>query len=75
MNVRICFEVEDFVIDESGNPAPAGMCIAFKANDDAKLPDYQALAKAVRELAGQPDNIVFITPEEYDRKYGENANT
>ncbi len=84
MKIRICFEVDGLAIDESGNPAPAGVSIALDANDDAKLPDYQELVKSIRKegllrmtcLDGlaQPDDVVFITPEEYDRKYGEDAN-
>lgn len=83
MKVRICFEIKGLAVDENGNPAPAGVCMILDTNDNAKMPNYQELVKSIKkegllqmtcldEIA-QPDDIVFITPDEYDRKYGEDV--
>lgn len=83
MKIRICFEIEGLAVDENGNPAPAGLCMTLDMSDDTKLPSYQELVKSIKKegllqmtcLDGlaQPDDVVFITSEEYDRKYGEAA--
>ncbi len=81
MHVRICFEIDGLAIDENGYPAPAGLCMALDVGDNAKLPDYQDLVASIRKegllrmtgLDGlvEPDDLVFITPEEYDQEYGD----
>ncbi len=81
MEAKIYLEIDGLAIDENNNPAPAGLCIKFEVPGGTKLPDYQELVQSVRKegllrmtgLDGlvEPDDINFITQEEYEREYGE----
>lgn len=80
MKQRICFTVNGLARDENGEPCPAGMCLSF---DTAKEVPYEQLCAAVDKEAllrlACLDSIVtandlqFITPEEYDREYGDDT--
>lgn len=78
MKLRICFKVNGLARDEAGLPCPAGMCLSMEA--EKEIPYEQLCAavdkEALLHLAGldtlvTPDDMEFITPEEYDREYGD----
>ena len=81
MKVRLYLEIDDLAIDENGNTAPAGLCVALDISDGTKLPDYQELVQSIKKedmlrLTGldglaEPDDVRFITREEYEREYGD----
>ena len=77
--LRICFEVQGFGVDESGNPCPVGMQISL-GNSDKDIP-YSVLTESINmsrilELAcldglTKSENVKIISPEEYDTRYGD----
>ncbi len=81
MRIRICFKVNGLAEDENGNPAAAGLCIDLGESD--KDIEYEKLTAAVNKegvlkmacLDGtvKPEDMEFITPEEYDKEYGDHA--
>ena len=84
MKVRICVQIDGLAVDESGHPAPAGLEISMDVNNACVLPNYQELTQSVRKegvlrLTGldgfvKPEDMEFITPEEYDLWYGDGKN-
>jgi len=83
MRLRICFKVNGLATDEDGNPAPTGACLdlgevsepipyevltepfCFKEN-------VESLLKMVfLDRCVTPEDIEIITPEEYDRDFGD----
>ena len=81
MKVKIYLEIAGLAINENNNPAPAGMCISFDVADGTKLPEYDEFVKSIKKdgllrLTGldgmvKPDDVRFITQEEYEREYGD----
>lgn len=82
--LRICFEVNGLGIDADGIPCPAGLQISWGQSE--KEINYAELARridipALLEAASlrilketiTPEDVKVITPEEYDRKYGEGS--
>lgn len=76
--LRICFEIDGLAEDENGTPCPAGLQLDLGETD--QIVDYGELAESVNMrglldyacLYNIPETAVrIITPEEYDRKYGE----
>ena len=83
-NARVCFEICNAARDKEGNPCPVG--VQFSAEGEDGLPvklneaEYEAMAKGVNipnllELIGlegvvKPEDVRMITPEEYDKQYG-----
>lgn len=79
MKIRMCFRIKGLAVDENGSPAPAGLCIDLGETD--KEIDYAALAKKVDKAAvlkmacldgsASPEDVEVITPEEYDKEFGD----
>lgn len=84
---RICFEIEGLAEDENGKPYPGGLCLTLGEDTDpeATPEEYAALMEcvnisavlAIAMLDGlyTPADCRLISPEEYDRKYGEGEDT
>ena len=83
MKLRICFEVDGLGVDGKGNPVPAGL--AMTLGETEKQVDYQEFAQNI-SIEGvlksvcldgivKPEDVRVITPEEYDEKYGDDAET
>ena len=77
--VRICFEISELGVDENGLPSPSGMQIELgeteKAIDYAELTkdlDIPGILKHVglQEII-KPESVRVISPEEYDKRYGD----
>lgn len=81
--IRICLEVQGLGQDEFGTPCPAGVCLTLGDEDAEELTgeEYRDFMQQVKleevlrltQLDQQftPADCRLITPEEYDRKYGE----
>ena len=79
MKLRICFEIDGLAELEDGTPAPAGL--AMTLGETEKQVDYWEFTRNVSIenvlkftcLDGivKPEDVRFITPEEYDEKYGD----
>ena len=77
--LRVCFEIKGLAEDENGEPCACGFQMSFGTTE--KEIDYETLTKnvnitAVLQYAGlsgivKPEDVKVITPEEYDRLYGE----
>ena len=73
--VRCCFEIADMAVDENGNPAPAGLQICL--GESVKEWPYEDLIshvdieKVAATVHVDPSRLTIITPQEYDKKYGE----
>ena len=81
--IRICLEVQGLGEDELGSPCPAGVCLTQGDEDaeeltgaeyrdfmkDIKVEEVLRLAFLVHQFT--PADCRLITPEEYDREYGE----
>lgn len=76
--VRVCFEVNGIATDENGKPCPTGMQISMEKTEQdinyaefTKGVDISAVLKFFG-MAGivNPEDVRFITPVEYDEKYG-----
>lgn len=80
--IRICFEVTGIAETEDGVPCPAGLQITIGETEQEI--NYTELVKdvnvpAVLKMAFlqdyiKPENVRVITPEEYDRRFGEEPN-
>ena len=80
-DIRICVEVAGLARDEAGRPCPGGMCLTLHCEREVSPEEYAELLKSVRMegllemalLSGRvrPEDCRIITPEEYDRLYGE----
>ena len=67
--------------DEDGNDAYAGVKIGL--GEVSKLPPYDEIARSIKKEAlpnlicmqglVKPEDIVIITPEEYERDYGDES--
>lgn len=79
--LRICFEVS--VVD-NGEPCTFGMQVSL--GETSKTVDYEKLTKAVDvdklislacldSIGVTKDDVKFITPDMYDRLYGEDGDT
>ena len=80
---RICLEIQGLVKDKNGNPYPGGLCLTLGENADpeptaaeyAELVDQISiegvLKAAMLDGLYTPADCRLITPEEYDREYGE----
>ena len=81
--IRICLEVQGLGEDECGTPCPAGICLTLGDEDAEELTgaeyrDYmqqvkieEVLRLACLDKLYTPADCRLITPEEYDREYGE----
>lgn len=81
--VRICFEIEDMALDiETNEPRPAGVCLELGEVSDEQFAavnywdavaqiDVKALLDKVWPLPVDPAKCRFLSPEEYDEKYGD----
>lgn len=81
--IRICLEVQGLGEDECGTPCPAGVCLTLGDEDAEELTgaeyrDYmqkvkieEVLRLACLDKLYTPADCRLITPEEYDREYGE----
>lgn len=76
--LRVCFEIDGLAEDEHGNPCPAGLrldlgeCSKEVPYDELVANvDIQAMLKLICLENVSPAAVRFITPEEYDREYGE----
>lgn len=80
MKIRACFEL--FTRDEGGNISDT-FGLSMTIGESEKEIDYQALTASINKegvlqtvcLDGivRPEDMRIITPEEYDRKYGDDA--
>ncbi len=79
MKLRVCLEINGLAEDEFGNKCPAGVQISLGETD--KQIDYNELTKNINiegllktmclDEVVCPEDVKIITPEEYDREYGE----
>ena len=81
--IRICLEVQGLGEDECGTPWPAGICLTLGDEDAEELTgaEYrdcmqqvkieEVLRLACLDKLYTPADCRLITPEEYDREYGE----
>ncbi len=72
-------------MDENGKPCPAGVCLTLDDEDGEEMTgaSYESLLEQVKieEVLGltcldklyKPADCRLITPDEYDRKYGEDG--
>lgn len=77
--VRICAKIFGLAIDEKGNKTYAG--VEVKLGESDKEIDYKKLTESVDESAFlkmfcldeivTAKDVAFITPEEYDKEFGE----
>lgn len=75
--LRVCFEIDGLAEDEHGQPCPAGMRLDLgKCRETISYEeltanvDIQALLELLCLDNFSPAAVHFITPEEFDRKYG-----
>ena len=79
MELRICFEVSAM---DNGEPCTFGMQLSL--GDTSKAVEYEELAKSVDidklisvacldTLGVKKEDVRIITPEEYDKLYGEDG--
>lgn len=81
--IRICLEVQGLGEDELGSPCPAGVCLKLGDEDAEELTgaEYRDFMKDIKveevlrlaflDHQYTPADCRLITPEEYDREYGE----
>lgn len=78
MRVRVCCIIHGVAFDDDGNPATAGLALDFGESDSEilyedliKNIDVDALLKnaCLNDLV-KPEDVEFISPEEYDREFG-----
>ena len=83
--VRICMEIQGLCQDETGAPCPGGVCITL-GEDGAEEISEEEYRQFIGKISVQdvlcvswldahykPEDCRLITPEEYDREYGEKA--
>ncbi len=79
MEIRVCFEVS---VIENGKPCTFGMQVSL--GETNKVVEYETLAKAVDvdklislacldTIGVTKEAVRIITPETYDRQYGEDG--
>ena len=83
--IRICLEIQGLVEDENGKPCPGGLCVTLVEDTDTEptAEEYAELMEVVSIDAVLQAAMLYgrytaadcrlISPEEYDRKYGEAA--
>ena len=79
MKIRVCFEIDRDIRFADGTPAAFGVELVI--GESATPVDYQELTEAVDKVGllrtccldsiVKPEDIRFITPEEYDLEYGD----
>lgn len=81
--IRICLEVQGLGEDELGSPCPAGVFLTLGNEDAEELTgaEYRDFMKEIKveevlrlvflDHQYTPADCRLITPEEYDREYGE----
>lgn len=81
--VRICLEIQRLGMDENGKLCPAGICLALGDEDGEEMTgaEYETFLQQVKieevlrlaclDKLYTPADCRLITPDEYDRKYGE----
>ena len=76
--IRFCFEIKDLSTSEDGAPCPTGMQIEL--GETEKIIDYAEITKDL-DIPGilkhfglqqiiKPENVRVISPEEYDKRFG-----
>ena len=81
-NLRMCFEIQGLARDENGEPCTSGFQIVLEGVTQEI--EYEVLAQNI-SIPGvlkcaflseivKPEDVRIITPEEYDRLYGEGNN-
>ena len=72
---NIYLEVADMAQDAQGNPKPVGVTISI--GESMKEIPYDTLthnlniSAIAKMLNVQPEDVSFITPEEYEERYGD----
>ena len=81
--IRICLEVQGLGEDDLGTPCPAGVCLTLGDEDTEELTgaEYRDFMKDIKveevlrlaflDHQYTASDCRLITPEEYDREYGE----
>ena len=80
--LRICLEIQGLAENENGEPRPAGLCIELgEVPDEGFKEKYARLMKSISvedvlrfthfDEQFTAADCRFITPEEYDEKYGD----
>ena len=81
--IRLCLEVQGLGQDDFGTPCPAGVCLTLGHEDAEEMTgaEYETFLQQVKieevlrlvclDKLYTPADCRLITPEEYDRKYGE----
>lgn len=81
--IRLCLEVQGLGEDDFGTPCPAGVCLTLGDEDDEEMTgaEYETFLQQVKieevlrlaflDKLYTPADCRLITPEEYDREYGE----
>ncbi len=85
--IRICLEIQGLAEDENGNPCPGGLCLTLGEDIDpeptaieyAELMEQVSiegvLKTAMLDGLYTATDCRLISPDEYDRKYGEGEDT
>lgn len=83
--IRICLEIQGIAEDENGNPCPGGLCLTIGEDSDPELTAAEfaelmgqfsvetVLKAAMLDGIYTAADCRLISPEEYDRKYGEDG--
>ena len=81
--IRLCLEVQGLGQDDFGTPCPAGVCLTLGDEDAEEMTDaeYKTFLQQVKieevlrlvclDKLYTPADCRLITPDEYDREYGE----
>lgn len=81
--IRICLEVQGLGQDDLGTPCPAGVCLTLGDEDAEELTGAEydefiqklniedVLQLLILDKEYAPADCRFISPEQYDREYGE----
>lgn len=81
--IRLCLEVQGLGQDDFGTPCPAGVCLTLGDEDAEEMTgaEYEAFLQQVNveevlrlvclDKLYTPADCRLITPDEYDREYGE----
>ena len=81
--IRLCLEVQGLGQDDLGTPCPAGVCLTLGDEDAEEMTgaEYETFLQQINieevlrlvclDKLYTPADCRLITPDEYDRKYGE----
>lgn len=84
--IRICLEIPGLAEDEYGNPRPGGLCITLGGDCEEEITGEehkklmrnldikQVLKMACLDEFCSAEDCRILTPDEYDKEYGEEAN-